>query len=88
MVLDGEFPRVVPSPRGGSARNLHMGTVTVSQPSQIAISLFGECFDTPVIFCVSNDNDVSEAVTPVTDALQESKETVTVSQMLLANRNL
>jgi len=43
-----------------------METVTVSQPSQIAISLFGECSDTPLIFCVSNDNDAFEAVTPVT----------------------
>jgi len=43
-----------------------METVTVSQLSQIAISLLGECSDTPVIFCVSNENDAFEAVTPVT----------------------
>jgi len=43
-----------------------MEIVTVSQLSQIAISPFGECSDTPLIFCVSNDNDAFEAVTPVT----------------------
>ena len=56
----------------------------MSQLSQIAISPFGECADTPPIFCVSNDNDAFEAVTPVTACdrrSQESKETVTVSHL-------